>query len=278
MKNIQRIAIITGITKGIGEAIAESLAARRINLVGVSRNEKNITELFERLCSKHKIDCLAVQTDVSQNDQVNTLIMRTLKRFGRIDILVNNAAVGAFDSIVDSKLDDWQKMIDINLKSVYLCSKAVLPQMMRQKNGIIINISSVCGLRGYSKCGTYCASKFGVNGLTEVLALEAKPSDIKVFDGKINREKIEESLPFSLSFSNPPGTIQKDAWSIIEKAIKENKNVFVDGEEDLLVIPAVLLSKDHSAVVYGFFNKGICLIEVSDKIKNTFKELLKKFN
>jgi len=181
MKNIQRIAIITGITKGIGKAIAESLAARRINLVGVSRNEKNITGLFERLCSKHKIDCLAVQTDVSQNDHVNTLITRTLKRFGRIDILVNNAAVGAFDSIVDSKLDDWQKMIDINLKSVYLCSKAVLPQMMRQKNGIIINISSVCGLRGYSKCGTYCASKFGVNGLTEVLALEAKPSNIKVF-------------------------------------------------------------------------------------------------
>lgn len=106
----------------------------------------------------------------------------------------------------------------------------------------------------------------------------ALPSDVKVFDGKINREKIEESLPFSLSCSNPPGTIQKDAWSIIEKAIKENKNVFVDGEEDLLVIPAVLLAKDHSAVVYGFFNKGICLIEVSDKIKNTFKELLKRFN
>jgi len=104
------------------------------------------------------------------------------------------------------------------------------------------------------------------------------PSDIKIFDGKINREKIKESLPFSLRCSNPPGTIQEDVWSIIEKAIKGNKNVFVDGEEDLLVIPTVLLAKDHSAVVYGFFNKGICLIEVSDKIKNTFKELLKKFN
>ena len=181
MKNIQRVAIITGITKGIGRAIAESLAARGIYLVGVSRNEKNITELCERLSSKHKIDCLAVPTDVSQYADVNTLITRTLERFGRIDILVNNAAVGAFGSIVDSKLDDWQKMIDINLKSVYLCSKAVLPQMMRQKNGTIINISSVCGLRGYAKCGAYCASKFGVNGLTEVLALEAKPSNIQVF-------------------------------------------------------------------------------------------------
>jgi len=181
MNNIQRVAIITGITRGIGKAIAESLAARGINLVGVSRNEKHITELFERLCAEHKIDCLAVQTDVSRHTEVNTLITRTMERFGRIDILINNAAVGAFGSIVDSKLEDWQQMIDINLKGVYLCSKAVLPQMMKQKNGSIINISSVCGLRGYSKCGAYCASKFGVNGLTEVLALEAKTSNIKVF-------------------------------------------------------------------------------------------------
>ena len=104
------------------------------------------------------------------------------------------------------------------------------------------------------------------------------PSDIKVFDGKINREKIEKSLSFSLSCSNPSGTIQEEVWPIIEKAIKENKNIFVDGEEDLLVIPAVLLAKESSAVVYGFFDKGICLIEVSDKTKKSFEELLKKFN
>ena len=103
------------------------------------------------------------------------------------------------------------------------------------------------------------------------------PSNVKVFDGKINREKIEESLFFSLRCSNPPGTIQEEVWPIIEKAIKENKNVFVDGEEDLLVIPAVLLAEENSAVVYGYFNKGICLIEVSEKTKKTFKELLKKF-
>ncbi|XOB46778.1 MAG: DUF359 domain-containing protein [Candidatus Nealsonbacteria bacterium] len=102
-------------------------------------------------------------------------------------------------------------------------------------------------------------------------------SDIKIFDGKINRKKIKKSLPFSLNCSNPPGTIQEKVWPIIKKAIKENKNVFIDGEEDLLVIPAVLLSEKHSAVVYGFFDKGICLIEVSEKTKKTFKELLKKF-
>lgn len=105
----------------------------------------------------------------------------------------------------------------------------------------------------------------------------ALPSDIKIFDGKIKRKKIKNSLPFSLNCSNPQGTIQAGVWPIIKKAIKENKNVFVKGEEDLLVIPAVLLSNKNTAVIYGFIDKGICLIEVSSGTQKTFKELLKKF-
>ena len=107
-------------------------------------------------------------------------------------------------------------------------------------------------------------------------------SDIKIFDGRIKRREIK--IPFGwregsvLSCRNPAGTIQKEVWPVIKKAIKNNKNVFVDGEEDLLVIPAVLLSGKNTAVVYGFPEKGICLIEVSPKIKRDLKELLKKFN
>ena len=102
-------------------------------------------------------------------------------------------------------------------------------------------------------------------------------SDIKIFDGKINRKTIEHSLSSSLNCSNPPATLREEAWAVVEKAIKENKNIFVEGEEDLLVIPAVLLSENGTAVIYGFFKKGICVIEVSQEIKNSFKELLNKF-
>jgi len=102
-------------------------------------------------------------------------------------------------------------------------------------------------------------------------------SHVKVFDGKINRKKIKENIPFSLTCFNPPGTIQKEVWSLLEKAIEENKNIFIDGEEDLLVIPVVLLLEENSAVIYGFFNRGVCLIEVSEEVKNNFRELLKKF-
>ena len=103
------------------------------------------------------------------------------------------------------------------------------------------------------------------------------PSDIKIFDGKIKRKKIKKLAKFSLSCSNPAGTIKKGVWPIIKKAIKNKENVFVDGEEDLLVLPAVLLSSAKTTVVYGFPEKGICLIEVSPKIKRDLKELLKKF-
>ena len=106
----------------------------------------------------------------------------------------------------------------------------------------------------------------------------ALPSDIKIFDGKIKRRKIKKLPKFSLSCANPPGTIQKEVWPVIKKAIKNNENVFVNGEEDLLVIPAVLLSEKNTAVVYGFPEKGVCLIEVSPLVKKDFKELLKKFH
>jgi uncharacterized protein (UPF0218 family) len=90
-------------------------------------------------------------------------------------------------------------------------------------------------------------------------------SDVKIFDGRVKRKKIKKILPYSLKCKNPKGTIQKEVWPIIKKAIKENKNVFVEGEEDLLVIPSILLAPKNSLVVYGFPKKGICAIKVDKK-------------
>ena len=103
-------------------------------------------------------------------------------------------------------------------------------------------------------------------------------SDIKIFDGRIKRKKIKENISFSLSCSNRAGTIEPGVWPVIKEAIEKNKNVFVKGEEDLLVIPSVLLSSENTAVVYGLFEKGICVIEVTPEVKKTLKELLKKFD
>lgn len=103
------------------------------------------------------------------------------------------------------------------------------------------------------------------------------PSQVKIFDGKIKRKKIKSILKFDLKCKNERGTIQSQVWPKIKRAIKENKNLFVEGEEDLLVIPAVLLAPKNSLVVYGFPKKGICAIEVTEKTKKKMKNLLKLF-
>lgn len=140
-----------------------------------------------------------------------------------------------------------------------------------QKREVFKKYEKFIGKRNFKKIitvGDYCSFNL--------------TSDIKIFDGKIGRKKIK--IPFKLkkililSCSNPPGTIQSRVWLIIKRAIRENRNVFIQGEEDLLVIPAVLISKKGGLVVYGFPKKGICFIEVSPKIKKIFKELLKKFS
>lgn len=105
-------------------------------------------------------------------------------------------------------------------------------------------------------------------------------SDIKIFDGKIKRKKTATPSNWkknSFSAKNPAGMIKKEVWPVIKKAIENKKNVFIEGEEDLLVLPCVLLSKKNTAVIYGFPDKGFCLIEVSPEIKKAFREILKKF-
>jgi hypothetical protein len=106
------------------------------------------------------------------------------------------------------------------------------------------------------------------------------PSDVKIFDGKIRRRKIKLPPKFVgkvLKSKNPAGMIKKEVWRKTKKAIKENKNLFVEGEEDLLVIPAVLLAPKNSLVVYGFPKKGICVIKIDRKMKKKIKKLLKFF-
>jgi uncharacterized protein (UPF0218 family) len=103
------------------------------------------------------------------------------------------------------------------------------------------------------------------------------PSQIKIFDGKIKRRNIRMGEKSSLSCFNPPGTIQKEAWSILRMAFKKNKNVFVVGEEDLLAIPAILLAKKGDLVVYGLPNKGIVVLEPSSQFKKKIRKILKSF-
>ena len=123
---------------------------------------------------------LAIRCDVRHHNDVQNLVDQVKDTWGPIDILINNAGIGIFKKVLDISEDDWDAMMETNLKSAFLCSQAVLPDMLERQAGKIINIVSVAGKQAYGNGGGYCASKFGLRGFTDVLRLETREHGIQV--------------------------------------------------------------------------------------------------
>lgn len=172
------VAIITGGSSGIGLAIAASLMSEQMGVAICARNTKKLRQAEKELGSQGG-KVLAVPADVSVADQVNALIQQTKKTFGRIDVLVNNAGISRMKTIAESTEAEWDQIQAINLKGAFLCTKAVLPIMKRQRSGYVINIASLAGKIGFGGAAAYSASKFAMVGLTESLLEEAIDHNIK---------------------------------------------------------------------------------------------------
>lgn len=175
-----KTAIITGGNQGIGKGIAEVLAKAGANIVICSRSEKDCKNAADKLAKKYKVKALGLKCDVSDKDDVKGLIDSTVKKFRKVDILVNNAGIFFTKPFLEYTEDDWDKMISVDLKGVYLCSHAAAKVMARQKSGKIVNISSIAGIIGYHSAAAYCAAKGGVITLTKELALELAQYNINV--------------------------------------------------------------------------------------------------
>jgi 3-oxoacyl-[acyl-carrier protein] reductase len=179
MKLKNKVAIVTGAGRGIGKETALSLAKEGAKVVvsDITDDINSVVKQIEKIGSQ----ALAVKADVSNHKQTEELVKKTIKKFGRIDILVNNAGIFPFKSLVDMKEEDWNKVLDVNLKGVFNCTKAVLPTMKEQKYGKIINIASISGVKvGYVGLAHYCASKAGIVGFTKATALELAQYGINV--------------------------------------------------------------------------------------------------
>ncbi|MEW5814002.1 MAG: SDR family NAD(P)-dependent oxidoreductase [Spirochaetota bacterium] len=179
MRLRDRVAIVTGGGRGIGRAVALGYAREGAHVVVASRTMAQVEEVADEIRSEGR-KSLAVQTDVTDEVQVEHLVELTLKEFGTIDVLVNNAGAIRPDRIVAMKTGDWEHVIRVNLTGTFFCCRAVLPTMLANKRGWIINISSDSGKRGWPEGGAYCASKFGIIGLTESLAFEVMHMGIVV--------------------------------------------------------------------------------------------------
>jgi NAD(P)-dependent dehydrogenase (short-subunit alcohol dehydrogenase family) len=178
--NLQgRVALVTGAGRNLGKAIALSLAEAGADVAATSRTLSEVERTAEEIRQKGA-KALAISADVTQPAEVEAATQRTLAEWGRIDILVNNAATRSFQPVLETSAEEWRSVIDTNLTGAFFCCQAVGPIMIRQGGGRIINISSRIGLQGAVNRAAYCASKGGLIQLTRALALEWAPYKILV--------------------------------------------------------------------------------------------------
>ena len=175
-----KIALVVGGSTGIGRATAIAFAQAGANVVIASRREKRGQETAQ-LVKQAGTEGLFIQTDVSSNSSVRALIEQTVEKFGRIDAAFNNAGIeGKVAPLIDTDEDDFNSIINVNLKGVYLCLKYQISAMLKTGGGVIVNTASIGGVVGFPNTAIYCASKHVVIGLTKTAALELAKSSIRV--------------------------------------------------------------------------------------------------
>lgn len=175
-----KTAVVTGASRGIGRAIALLLASEGAKVtVNYSGSQQRAEEVVQEI-EANGGQAIAVQADVTSADSVKELMAKTLEAFGTIDLLVNNAGITKDNLLMRMKEDEWDSVIDTNLKGVFLCTKAVSRQMMKQRAGRIVNLASVVGIAGNPGQANYVAAKAGVIGLTKTTAKELAARGITV--------------------------------------------------------------------------------------------------
>lgn len=176
---MRRIALITGATSGIGEATARIFAQNDINLILCGRRKEKLLSLEEELSTLVSVQTLSF--NIGDPEAVKKSIQSLDKKWQNIDILVNNAGgAHGLDLFVDNEINDWEQMIDYNVKGLLYVSKSVIPWMIKRKKGQIINISSIAGKQTYAKGMVYCASKSSVEAISKGMRLELVPQGIRV--------------------------------------------------------------------------------------------------
>ncbi len=180
MKRLEgRVAIVTGAGQGIGEAIAKRFSAEGAVIVAAHRNEESGERLTEAIRARGG-EAIFVRTDVTREEDLKRLTMHTMRSFGRIDVLCNNAGVGLLRSVVESTQADYDYVMDVNVRGVFFACKHVLQVMLERRVGSVVNIASVASFVGFRRDAAYCASKGAALMLTRQLALDYAPYGIRV--------------------------------------------------------------------------------------------------
>ncbi|KAK3179913.1 hypothetical protein K4F52_008655 [Lecanicillium sp. MT-2017a] len=239
MKLSNKVAIITGAKRGIGLAIAARFTAEEsiVVLADIIDAEEEAAKLREG-----GRDAAFIQTDVTQEASVRALIEQVKQKYGRVDVLVNNAGIEFAKTIVDTSVEEWDGLMAVNAKGVFLCSKWAIPVMKEQGKGVIINVASELGLVGEANVAAYCASKGAVVVLTKAMAIDHGPQGIRVnclCPGPVTTQLLEDVFASS---DDPEGLRKKFEASTVLNRL---------GKPEEIANAAVFLASEDSAFMAG---------------------------
>ncbi len=235
-----KVALITGATRGIGREIALELAANGFDIAVNYRSKKDIPEDLKKEIESHNVRCEFVQADVSNFEQCESMVKDAIDKFGRIDVLVNNAGITRDGLIMRMKKEDFEAVIDVNLVGTFNVTRNVIPYMIKQRSGRIISLSSVVGVAGNAGQTNYSASKAGVIGFTKSLAKEVASRNILVN-------------------AVAPGFIDTDMTKVLSDSVKEGINAQIPlrrmgSPREVAKVVKFLASEDSSYVTGQVIN------------------------
>lgn len=227
-----KTVIVTGGSRGIGAAIVKELAKKNYNVILNYNNSEETAKQIQKELQEENIRIEIFKADVSKREEVKKLVNFTLDKFKNIDILINNAGIDQIKPFMDITDEDWNKMLQVNLNSVFYCSQEVLENMIHNKKGCIINISSIWGITGASCEVHYSASKAAIDGMTKALAKEMGPSNIRVnsiapglVDTDMNKditieelEELKKEIPLG-RIAKPKEIVNSIKWLIEDEYI-----------------------------------------------------------
>lgn len=210
----RKVAVITGASRGIGRAIAIKFAREGMAVVLTGRNERRLEKLSLEIIEEGGFPPLVTPADLRDLSQIRLIPEQALKEWGRIDILVNNAGLGYLKPFLEISAGEFQEMMDVNLRAVFVLTQQVLPHLMTGKGGNIVNIASLAGKNGFKGGTGYAATKWALRGFAQCLMLEVREHDIRVitvFPGSVETE-------FGSGGKSPTGTPSKNKIQTVDIA------------------------------------------------------------